>query len=553
MSVEIKNKFIKKLKMILCIVCFAILQVLIVISSRFGFSAFNGVILACQFAFCLLITKVDLKRGLLVSTALLSISIVAMLQQMLMGNVIGPLPGLFNTIIYLIVLLILNKHLKQRETDAVTDFLTGLMNRRGLQQMIVEKLEDDEEFYIIYLDLYNFSIINDNYGHSQGDKVLREIGAKLKSIVGKFGVVSRMAGDEYVIIVNKDRDPEAIANEALEMVREKIVLYSGGEKKEIYMSAYAGIAACPEHSKDPEEIIVFADIAMAKATKDKSQVPVFFNPSMPESVARKLEVEKYIREGLAHNYFYNVYQPQYRVKDQGLRGFESLLRLKTASGELISPSEFIPVAESCGLIGEIDDYVLVRVMKEFKEMVVYVQENLIISVNISAKSLCNPMFSEKISSIIMQTGFPARNLEIEITEYSLVHSFDVAIENIKRLRSLGVKVALDDFGTGYTSLSYLYKMPVNLLKIDKTLIDDIENDAKSRLFVNAVISMGHLMNCEVISEGVENTNQVSILESQNCDFIQGFVWSKPLEYEDARKMAMKTDIIRQFKVARDII
>ena len=121
------------------------------------------------------------------------------------------------------------------------------------------------------------------------------------------------------------------------------------------------------------------------------------------------------------------------------------------------------------------------------------------------------------------------------------------------MRSLGVKVALDDFGTGYTSLSYLYKMPVNLLKIDKTLIDDIENDAKSRLFVNAVISMGHLMNCEVISEGVENTNQVSILESQNCDFIQGFVWSKPLEYEDARKMAMKTDIIRQFKVARDII
>ena len=220
---------------------------------------------------------------------------------------------------------------------------------------------------------------------------------------------------------------------------------------------------------------------------------------------------------------------------------------------MISPSEFIPVAESCGLIGEIDDYVLIRVMKEFKEMVVYVQENLIISVNISAKSLCNPMFSEKISSIIMQTGFPARNLEIEITEYSLVHSFDVAIENIKRLRSLGVKVALDDFGTGYTSLSYLYKMPVNLLKIDKTLIDDIENDAKSRLFVNAVISMGHLMNCEVISEGVENTNQVSILESQNCDFIQGFVWSKPLEYEDARKMAMKTDIIRQFKVARDII
>lgn len=178
-------------------------------------------------------------------------------------------------------------------------------------------------------------------------------------------------------------------------------------------------------------------------------------------------------------------------------------------------------------------------MNEYKEIVLNSNKDLIISVNISAKNIGSLGFTEKVQNILNETGFPAKNLEIEITEYCFVQSLEITISNIKKLREMGVQLALDDFGTGYTSLSYLAKMPINLLKVDKSLVDDIESNSKSRDFVNAVISMGHLMECEVISEGVENEKQIDLLHTQECDFIQGYVWGKPLDYEVAKKLSLE--------------
>ena len=269
----------------------------------------------------------------------------------------------------------------------------------------------------------------------------------------------------------------------------------------------------------------------------KDQRVYYFNIK-DNQIVDLIEVEKNIKEGFSNNNFYMVYQPQYKMEGKRLRGFEALLRLKNNGGETISPAEFIPIAEASDLIFQIDDFVLNIVMQEFSPLLKK-SKDIVISVNVSAKNIASFDFAERIERMLKKNDFNPHNLEIEITEYCLVNSVETTVQNINRLKDLGVQIALDDFGTGYTSLSYIAKLPVNLLKIDKTLVDDITSSQKSQDFVNAVISMGHIMGCDVISEGVENQPQLDILKTQGCDFVQGFVWSKPLDYDVAKDMIQK--------------
>ena len=201
----------------------------------------------------------------------------------------------------------------------------------------------------------------------------------------------------------------------------------------------------------------------------------------------------------------------------------------------MSPVAFIPAAEKTNLIMRIDDYVSRRALTEGKILVDSTNNECIISINVSAKNIASEGFAEKVGRMIKESGFPAKNLEIEITEYSFAES-EKTVANILALKDLGVQVALDDFGTGYTSIAQLMKLPINLLKIDKSLIDDIETNQTMRDMVDSVIYMGHIMNCEVISEGVENENQIALLKEHKCDFIQGFVWGRPQSYEDAENL-----------------
>ena len=253
---------------------------------------------------------------------------------------------------------------------------------------------------------------------------------------------------------------------------------------------------------------------------------------MEEKLNRQLEVEKIIKNALSDNWFYLVFQPQFSTQDKKLRGFETLLRLRDGQGNNLSPAEFIPAAEKSDLILEITNWVLNNTLKTFAPFVK--GTDLIISINASSKNMESNLFVSEIKEALEATGFPAKNLEIEITEYSLLQSFDQTIENIKALRQMGVQVALDDFGTGYSSLSYLEKLPINLLKLDKSLVDDIESNQKSQQFINAVIYMGHLMGCEVICEGVESEGQLQLLKDNKSDFIQGFIWGKPIEFDKAK-------------------
>lgn len=539
MEKEMKRKNKKILYFVFCVLLFWLLNGLTLFAGAAVVNSFKGVISALQYGICLMMICKDHKYGLVISLFLQGFNFLSVSRAVIMGHNLAPLPGMINSLFYILTVLILTHYFKVREQEAVSDVLTGLLNRRGLYDLLIDTTENQKEFSVIYVDLGNFKFINDNYGHACGDQLLKTISERMVGVVGKWGTVTRIGGDEFVIVLDGGIDPGKTANEIMRKIREKASVMENGSQVDCYLTCYAGIALYPQDTREYNALIKYSDIAMYQAAKEKSPEPVFFSREMAESISRELEVEKLIKEGLEHSYFYLVYQPQYLIGSKKLRGFESLLRLKTPDGKFVSPGEFIPVAEKSDLILHIDDYVLKRAMNEFKDIVSDKKSDLVISVNVSAKNIGALDFPYKIKSIIDSVGFPAKNLEIEITEYCLVQSMDITIDNIKKLREMGVQVALDDFGTGYTSLNYLAKMPISLLKVDKSLVDDICANDKSRDFVHAVISMGHLMGCEVISEGVEDEAQIAVLRNQECDLVQGYVWGRPMEYSVVMDMLSK--------------
>lgn len=446
--------------------------------------------------------------------------------------------GLFNQIFYIITIIWLGVIFAKQEKAAVTDMLTGLLNRRGLYKKLKDSIEDNKPFFLIDIELGNFKLLNDSFGTVYGDRLLKKTTERINSFIGNRGIASRKGGAEFVVILKDTHNAEEDANNLLDIIREKISLSLDGDYLDCYVTAFAGIVSFPADSDNYENLLKYADMAMVEALRSNSTAVCPFRPEMEKSIKRHTELEHLIKEGIEKNYFYLVYQPQYILCGKKLRGFETLIRMKLPDGTIVSPGEFIPVAEMSEQIIYIDDYVIKRAMNEYKDIVLNHNRNLIVSVNVSAKNIASAGFPEKVERFLEETGFPAGNLEIEITEYCMVSSFNTTIESIKALRSIGVQFALDDFGTGYTSLNYLSQLPVNLLKIDKSLINDIENDDQKCEFVNAIISMGHLMDCEVISEGVENEQQLKKLDENNCDFIQGFVWSKPLDYEIAKALSL---------------
>lgn len=503
-------------------------------------SIFSGVIQALQIMVCILFVGMDYVTGIWVSIILMSITLVSNVFTVVVGGMVAPIPGIFNLFIFLICLLYIYKQISQRAKDSITDDLTGLSNRRGFAANIVKWIGGRDSFSIMYMDLDRFKFINDELGHKYGDEALVEISDRIRRVVGKDSIVCRMGGDEFVIAVPMSSNPEKLARTLIEEIGKELTLIvdqDGTDEANYHLSAFIGVANYPTHSESWQELVKYADIAMYTAAKDGVKRICFFDEQLKKDYDREVEVQNIVEEALEKENFYIVYQPQFRSRSKRLRGFEALLRLRTEDGDNISPGTFIPIAEKSDLILKIDEYVLERVMREFKEplekamkKVEKEEDKPVVSINVSAKNIANPKFADTVKRMIKEIDFPAACLEIEITEYCLLQSLDDTISNIKELRDFGVKIALDDFGTGYSSLSYLSKLPINLLKIDKSMIDKIQLDKKDEDFVNAIISLGHLMDCEVISEGVETQEQLEILKCINCDFIQGYLWGKPMDY-----------------------
>ena len=295
------------------------------------------------------------------------------------------------------------------------------------------------------------------------------------------------------------------------------------------------IIPAPEYTDENQIVFLFVKSIAQRTISSSADMT---NQELVDELQRRNSLEKLVREGLENEYFYLMYQPQYILTNHELRGFEALIRLKLPDGTMISPAEFIPASENSDLIMEIDDYVLHHALRAFRSVQDQATNKVVLSINISAKTIALADFVDKVKKAADTADFPLAFLELEITEYSVSDNDSQTIENINELRKLGVTIALDDFGTGYTSLAQLMRIPFDLLKIDKSLVDDIDVDKVRCDFCESVIALGHLVNSKVIAEGVEKEAQAELLKERGCDYLQGFLWGKPMYFEDAKHLVL---------------
>lgn len=541
--------------LVLSIVMFMLMQIIIVVSGvRFGgrtfnllgmeigISSINGIMSMLLIGSVFLIIKNGRTVGTIIGIVALAISTTSVVAKILATHDASALPGVcINVVGALIALLYANQlKLVEKKEDhlemmVITDVLTGLANKQGIIEELHQYVKAKKPFYLLLMDLDNFKVVNDSMGHTVGDKILIEVCNRLSKINNSGGVLGRSGGDEFLMIVpdTKGTDIESILNSCLEMIGRQIDIE---EQDYSYSPGVSiGVSHFPDNCDTPDDLLKYADSAMYAAKQNGRNQYFIFNNEMKENMTNELKMEELVREALINDWFYLVFQPQYNTSDKELYGFETLIRCRDNQGQNIGPASFIPVAEKSSLILDIDHWVIKHAIYEFARMLKGKEKKSMLSINISSKHLFEPDFVDTIKYYIEESGCPADCIEIEITEYCVMMSLDNASGVLNQLKDMGVHIALDDFGTGYASLSYLNKLPIDLLKIDKSFIDQM-GVGNGEEFVSAIISMGHLCSCKVIAEGVETTDQLGVLDRLGCDYIQGYVWGKPMEADKAEAL-----------------
>lgn len=439
------------------------------------------------------------------------------------------------------------------EFQAHNDFLTGLYNRMkcesDLRKIIKQSVKDGVKGAVMFIDLDDFKHINDGLGHQYGDILLQQIAAGLQSIVGLRGKCYRMGGDEFVAIVMPDMfsELERIANKVKDMFNKPWYLM----ETEYFCTMSMGIAVFPDDSKDVHEIIRLADIAMYESKKNGKNGYTFYDSGSKLNTARRLDIENNMRQAVASGIdeFVVFYQPVVDVRTGECSSCEALVRWDSKALGFMGPGDFIPLAEYLGLITSIGDYVLEEACRQCRYWNEHGMPDFHINVNLSVVQLLQKDVVGTVARILKKTGVKPRNIVLEITESFAINDMDRVLEIIRGIKELGPRIALDDFGTGYSSLNYIKQLPLDIIKVDKTFIDDIAEDEYAQAFIKLIVELSDTIDTSIIVEGVENENQLNILKELGVDYIQGFYYGKPvpayeferlnfrgrINYEDADK------------------
>jgi diguanylate cyclase (GGDEF)-like protein/PAS domain S-box-containing protein len=421
---------------------------------------------------------------------------------------------------------------------AFYDSLTKLPNKTLFVSKLEEQLEminnKNVEGAVFFIDLDNFKIINDTMGHTYGDKILIYLAEQFKSVIDIGDTICRVGGDEFIVLNPSitETEVEAYANKLLALFKQNLKI----EDKQMNITASIGAALYPKDGTDSTTILKNADSAMYKAKALGKNRFALYDPQIYLKLERKTTIERILRTAIENDELIINYQPQYYAENKEIFGFEALLRLNNKKLGFISPMEFIPIAEECGYITELSLWVLKQACIQSLEWLRMGYNFKSMSINISSVDLQQPDFLEKIIYILKDTGINPQIIELEITETVLMQSLESSICILDKLRDMGIRIALDDFGTGYSSLNYLRKIPINTLKIDKSFIDNISSSKKEESIIENIIEMAHTMDLKVVAEGVEVNDQLLILKDRNCDYIQGYYFSKPLPPNEIEKL-----------------
>ena len=410
------------------------------------------------------------------------------------------------------------------------DQLTGLPNRVLLHDRIVQYLSQnvhaDQSAALLLIDIDNFKYLNDSLGHKTGDSIILSIAKRLQKACGNKATLARVGGDEFACLltdIGSGYSADSFAMNCLQKAREPMFI----DGKQHQLSLSIGISLFPQDAKNAEEMMRHADTAMyrSKATgKDKFS---FFSRDLQMAMHRRVEMEIKLRTAIDNNKLAVFYQPKYDLNTNQLIGAESLVRLIDDDGSVIGPDNFIPLAEETGLIHRLGQQVL-RKSCEFINRCQLIGKPVKVAVNVSAQQIENPDYVQEVEQIIEQTGVDPRLLELEVTESALMADFEQTRNMLLALSSIGLTLALDDFGTGYSSLSYLRQFPLNVLKIDRSFVKDMDKEQQALDIVTAIVRLAKSLNLVLIAEGLETEQQLKALKQLGCRYGQGYYMSKPL-------------------------
>lgn len=417
---------------------------------------------------------------------------------------------------------------------AYHDPLTGLPNRMLFNERLDHIISSNDRknclVAVMFIDLDGFKSINDTLGHSTGDLLLQTVASRLQVVLRSSDTVARLGGDEFVVIID-DLEKREVANILSQKLLHALIepMEISGER--VGISGSIGIAIYPHDGKDRQALMQAADTAMYNAKSLGKNQSCYYTPQLAAQVLKRMSLEQGLRQAVEEKAFTLHFQPQYRLCDGALTGLEALIRWPHPKRGNIPPDQFIPIAEECGLISEIGDWVLDTACKQVGEWIKSTGTPVRLAVNVSVRQLRQDGFLENLQKILFENGFPANLLEIEITETTL-QILDDSKSILSKIRELGVSVAIDDFGTGYSSLSVLKYLPINSLKIDRTFMKDVPLNAQDSGIVEAIVSMGRTLGLNLIAEGVEREDQLEFLRQLECNEVQGYLLSRPMEWHE---------------------
>ncbi|MDP4086368.1 MAG: EAL domain-containing protein, partial [Bacillota bacterium] len=432
----------------------------------------------------------------------------------------------------------LKESLSQVEFLAYKDTLTGLPNRvsfeRYLSQLLIDSKDNKTKVAILYLDLDRFKVINDTLNHLIGDLLLQQVAKRLKDCMQERGVICRQGGDEFFIVL-PDAD-NIFASIYAEKILDSLSSVYLVEGHELFVSASIGISIFPDQGNSVEELVRSADVALYAIKNQGKNNYKLFIPEIEEGFTKRLTIENGLRKAIEKDEFILYYQPKLQLKTNKIVGMEALIRWNHPKEGIISPGLFIPVAEETGLINRIGKWVLKTACEQTKRWQEEGLKDISVSVNVSAIQFKQKDICKQVEEALVMTGLDPEYLILEVTESIMQNVMEASVV-LQELKSLGVQISLDDFGSGFSSLTQIKHLPLDILKIDKSFIDDLVCSARDQAIVKTIIELGKNLGLRIVAEGVESVQQLEYLRENGCDLIQGFFLAQPLpKHEFGKKI-----------------
>jgi diguanylate cyclase (GGDEF)-like protein/PAS domain S-box-containing protein len=425
------------------------------------------------------------------------------------------------------------------------DQLTQLPNRSMYWDFLTKSIAScertDNNIAVLFLDLDNFKQVNDSLGHDAGDELLIQVAKTLKHCVREADIVARVGGDEFAVLLLNPRDSQVaatVAQKIIEDVAKPFPIFSN----EVTARMSIGISVYPDNGQTATQLTKAADTAMYHAKASGRNTFKYFSREMHERIQFDMKITQELNKAINRDELSIHFQPQINAHNHNLVGFEALIRWNHPDLGKVGPSRFIPVAESNGLITDIGDWCLLQALRQAKAWndQMPASKKINMAVNVSSLQFKQHSFAKHIIHLVEQSGLPPKHLELEITETAIMENPKQTIEEIHKIREAGIRVSMDDFGTGYSSLAQLKELPIDVLKIDKSFIDEINQSKSGNAIVSSIIDLAHSMEIAVVAEGVESLPQFDFLQKNNCDIVQGYYFSKPLDKANSTEFLRRT-------------